>query len=195
MTTLLPHPFNIIVAREKNGGIGKNGKIPWRIRLDMAYFKHMTRDKKEDPKKMNCVIMGRKTFFSIPSKFRPLQGRLNVVLSRNPEETAKSLPPDVMVFSSLQNALDCISSNFVKIGLVENTFICGGEELYKEAIQHPQCHHVYVTEIQNEVEGCDTFFSENLVQENGFFLKTLGKRNQEGKYLFNFNVYYRPDKK
>ena len=75
-------PFQVVVAATKDEmGIGFEGGLPWRLPKDMAYFKAVTAQVSE-PGTRNAVIMGRKTWESIPSKFRPLPGRLNVVLSR-----------------------------------------------------------------------------------------------------------------
>lgn len=97
--TILPR-FSIIVASTLDNGIGCNGKLPWRIKRDMEWFKYLTthhisisNPNESDSNKIflddtssqneNVVIMGRKTWESIPSKFRPLPKRTNVVLSRN----------------------------------------------------------------------------------------------------------------
>ena len=72
--------ITIIVATERNGGIGFNNKIPWKLSNDMKMFKQITSTAM--PNKKNVVIMGRKTWESIPSKFRPLPSRFNVVVTR-----------------------------------------------------------------------------------------------------------------
>ncbi len=72
--------FSAILALTPNGGIGMGGKLPWKLPGDMAWFKRVTLAV-QDLSKRNAVIMGRKTWASIPSKFRPLPDRLNVVLS------------------------------------------------------------------------------------------------------------------
>merc|ERR550514_2288490 len=79
-------PVSVIVASTGRGGIGKDGGIPWRLKDDMAYFKRVTTNAPAG--KTNVVIMGRKTWDSIPAKFRPLAGRINVVLSRSAEAEA-----------------------------------------------------------------------------------------------------------
>jgi dihydrofolate reductase len=76
----MPLPVNIIVAATASGGIGKNGGLAWTLPADMAFFRATTMAV-TDSARQNAVIMGRKTWASIPAKFRPLKGRLNVVLS------------------------------------------------------------------------------------------------------------------
>ena len=75
--------FSLVVAATvPDFGIGFNGSIPWRIPEDLKFFKDTTTFTK-DNQKQNAVIMGRKTWESIPSKYRPLPSRLNIVLTRN----------------------------------------------------------------------------------------------------------------
>ena len=74
--------FNLIVAAcGKSLGIGLNGELPWKLKSEMKYFAEKT-SKTKDIDKINAVIMGRKTWESIPLKFRPLKNRFNVILSR-----------------------------------------------------------------------------------------------------------------
>jgi hypothetical protein len=90
-------PIIAIVACTRDGGIGKEGTLPWKLPGDMAYFKRVTLDTEDVPGARNAVIMGRKTWESIPNSFRPLPGRLNVVLSRNPKSI--NLPDGVVVWT------------------------------------------------------------------------------------------------
>jgi dihydrofolate reductase len=75
--------FHVVVAASENGGIGVNGQLPWRLKGDMAFFKALTSGTHGPPGR-RAVIMGRKTWESIPPSFRPLAGRTNVVLTRDP---------------------------------------------------------------------------------------------------------------
>jgi len=73
--------LTIIIAATKSNGIGQNGKLPWRLSKEMAYFARVTSNAPDG--RRNAVIMGRKTWESIPTNFRPLSKRLNVVVSHN----------------------------------------------------------------------------------------------------------------
>ena len=94
-------PISVVVAATRKGGIGKDGGLPWRIPADMAFFKQVTLAAAEG--RRNAVVMGRKTWESIPAKFRPLPGRLNVVLSRavSDPSSVSPYPEEVLVASSL----------------------------------------------------------------------------------------------
>lgn len=87
--TLLTHKmtqFALIVAATEELGIGILSNLPWRIPKDMAFFKHVTAhvpQALQKPNVQNAVIMGRVTWESIPPKFRPLDNRFNIVVSRN----------------------------------------------------------------------------------------------------------------
>jgi dihydrofolate reductase len=74
--------FDLVVATTKSLGIGKNGTMSWRLKDDLNYFRKVTTETK-DPAKKNVCIMGRKTYFSIPEKFRPLPNRHNIIISNN----------------------------------------------------------------------------------------------------------------
>jgi len=91
--------LNLMVAACEGGGIGKNGTLPWKIPSEMKYFTKMTKSTRDEGKR-NAVIMGRLTFESIPEKFRPLKGRLNVVLTGKDGFDPRS--DDVLVCKSLK---------------------------------------------------------------------------------------------
>ncbi len=157
--------FSIIAACDKNRGIGKNNDLPWRLRKDLAHFQEVTL-RTQDPSKQNVIMMGLNTWISLPENRRPLDGRLNVVLSRDVEkytyeeseieamfEDGKQKEP--VVFSSLDSAFDWIGER----DDIENVFIIGGGSLYAFTINHPECEKVYLTEIEQEFD-CDVFFPE-----------------------------------
>lgn len=153
--------MHIVVAACLNRGIGFNGTIPWFLKGDLKNFKKITDD--------GVVIMGRKTYFSIPSNKRPLSNRINIVLTKNKGNF--SFPQSVIVCSSLEEALDKAKL------LLREIYIIGGSALYKEAINHPEIENIYYTKVF-DVFDCDTFFPEipavfknimesNIHEENG----------------------------
>lgn len=148
--------FSIIVATDRNNGIGLNGNLPWpMIKEDMSFFRKLTTTP-ETPENQNAVIMGSKTYLSIPKKFRPLALRLNIVLTRQDSEAfrnAHEIPDSVIVVNSFDEALDCIESS----DDVDHTFVIGGSEVYAEAMRRPQCQSLYVTRILDPEYMCDTY--------------------------------------
>jgi dihydrofolate reductase len=142
--------FNIIVACTFKGGIGKDGKIPWKAPLDLKNFYKLTTMRPKD--KINILIMGRRTYQSIGNK--ALNDRFNIIISN-------TLEPDnnIIVANNFQSALD-ISYNQTN---VHNIFIIGGSEIYKEAMMHKDCENIYLTQIKQDIQ-CDTFFPIDLLK-------------------------------
>jgi dihydrofolate reductase len=127
--------FAVVVAADEQRGIGRAGAMPWRLPKEMAYFRTLTRE--AAPGLQNAVIMGRRTYESIPERFRPLAGRLNVSLSR----TAGYAPQGALPAASLDAALAQVASR----ADIDRIFVIGGGELYREAVVHPACARVYRT--------------------------------------------------
>ena len=125
----------VIVARARNGVIGRENTLPWRLRDDLQLFKQRT---------LGCpVIMGRKTWESLG---RPLPGRLNVVISRQADYTA----PGANVVASLAEAIAACEN-------AEKVFIIGGAQIYAQALDLAEV--LWITEVDADVEG-DTCFPE-----------------------------------
>ncbi|XP_032068480.1 dihydrofolate reductase [Thamnophis elegans] len=144
-----------IVAVSNNMGIGKDGKLPWPpLRNEYKHFQKMTMTTKEEGKQ-NVVIMGRKTWFSIPEKNRPLKNRINIVLSKE----LKDVPEGAHYLAkSLEEALDHLETPEMK-RKVDKVWIVGGSSIYKEAMERPIHHQLFVTRIMHDFES-DTFFPE-----------------------------------
>ena len=123
--------INIIVARSRNGVIGKDGKLPWYLPEDLKFFKEKTIG--------FPVIMGRKTWESIG---KPLKGRENIVLTKNPSYQVNN----AIKVSSLEEALTLFTGDI---------FIIGGATLYKQAL--PLANKVWITEIDKDFEGNAVF--------------------------------------
>ncbi len=127
--------ISMIVARSRNHVIGRDNQMPWKISADLQFFKRVTMG--------HPVIMGRKTWESIG---RPLPGRRNIVVSRNANYEAKGAD----LVGSLEEALKNLNE-------FERVFVIGGEQLFKQAFD--KADRLYITEIDLDIEGGDTFFA------------------------------------
>jgi dihydrofolate reductase len=131
-----------IVAMDEGRVIGKDGALPWHLPEDLAHFKAKTSG--------HFVLMGRKTWDSLPAKFRPLPGRVNIVLSRNP--AALSLPEGTYGVSSFSEALEIVRRS----GTTGQILWCiGGAELYAAAL--PVCDELHLTLVHGHHEGDAVF--------------------------------------
>lgn len=138
----------MIVAFSENFVIGTGNEIPWYIREDLEYFKKVTMDK--------IVIMGRKTYESIPEKYRPLMGRTTYLLTRDKNYTVDH--PDVRIFRDVPKAIFA-----ARIVAKDNEImIAGGAEIYKQALPHTD--KVYATVIHQDFKG-DAYFPKLLVED------------------------------
>ena len=168
--------FDIIVATDLNRGIGKNNQLPWRISTDLKYFRDLTTSTPVSDVK-NAVIMGRKTWESIPAGFRPLKNRVNVILSRNP---AYSLPQGVFKADSLDAAFTLLAR-----GPIDRVFVIGGAEIYAQAMQHERCGLLYLTEVRSRFD-CDTYLPD---YKGIFQLVSCSEVMMDSNLEFCFKVY------
>jgi dihydrofolate reductase len=167
--------FSIIVAFDEVQGIGKAGLLPWHLPADLKHFKEVTMASRGGSS--NAVIMGRKTWESIPDKFRPLPGRLNIVIT---SQEAYALPQGVLRASSLDNALEVVS-NKQDMNIMD-VFVIGGAQVFAEAIAHPLCKKIYLTRIYGRFD-CDVFFP---VIPLKFVEKDSSRKYQENEKTFSF---------
>jgi dihydrofolate reductase len=143
--------LHIILARAANGVIGIKGALPWRLPEDMAHFKRTT---------LGCpVIMGRKTWDSLPAKFRPLPGRLNVVVTRQPGWQAAG----AVRATSVAHAIEvCSVPDTTESGIQRDAgtgpatvpadaWVIGGAEIYAQTL--PLASTAVVTEIDADFDG------------------------------------------
>ncbi len=149
--------FTIVVAADAELGIGKAGALPWRLKEDMKHFRDLTTGNGK-----NLVIMGRKTWASIPEKFRPLPNRQNVVLSKTVDlyipgahtvavdqgQRTETVDAIKVTKGSLNEALDYDGGK---------AFVIGGGAVYAEAMDHPGCEEIIITRVGGTFD-CDTFF-------------------------------------
>lgn len=131
--------IHLIYARAANGVIGLNNTMPWHLPEDLAHFKQLTSG--------SPVVMGRKTWDSLPERFRPLPGRTNIVVTRNADWQAE----DVIRASSLEDALHIGAQHG------DTVWVMGGAQIYAQAL--PLADRVEVTVIHQDFEG-DAFAPE-----------------------------------
>ena len=127
--------IGLIVARSKNNVIGRDGRIPWKIKGEQKQFRELTTG--------HVVVMGRKSYEEIG---RPLPNRMNLVVSR----TANYAGENLMTVHSLQEAIEAAGD--------DDVYVAGGYGLFLEAI--PIVDKMYITEIDLEIEDGDVFFPE-----------------------------------
>lgn len=149
-----------IVAATKKGGIGKDQTTPWTNKDDMSHFRKISTETK-DPSKINAVIMGSKTFLSIPPKYRPLPKRFNVILSRKGTDIQIDKEKGI-----LMNDLTKSIKYLTTLDFIETIFICGGGEIYKQTLETTdfQLSKIHLTIINDDVE-CDTFINLEKMHE------------------------------
>lgn len=168
--------FSVIVAADEARGIGRAGDLPWKLPGDMAYYKRTTT---AAPEGQNAVIMGRKTFESIPPKFRPLKQRLNIVVTRNAGFEVQG----AVRAGSLQQALALASAR----DDIAKIFVIGGGELYREALTHPECVEVLLTRVHARFD-CDTYLPPF---EQDFHKTHSDGPHKDGEVAYTFETYER----
>ncbi len=170
---------SLIVAVAENNVIGKNNALPWHLPADMKYFRDTTMG--------HCVIMGRKNYDSIPLKYRPLEGRTNIVVTRQKDFKAEGC----IVANSLEEAI-----GEAKKKNESELFIIGGADIFKQSID--TADKIYYTKIYHSFEG-DVYFpaidlpTEASVQAGlnrwKLTMKTDMQPDEKNKFPFSFCVY------
>lgn len=170
--------FDLVIACDAQGGMGKNNDLPWKIPGDIEHFRILTSQSTSADLK-NAVIMGRRTWQSLPAKFRPLPNRINVVLTRDHDYV---VPEGVLVCSSLDEALEKLAQQ-----KVDRVFVIGGAEVLRKAMQHPRCGLLYLTEIQQSFD-CDVFLPDH---KELFQLQSGSSVKHENGIDYSINIYSR----
>ncbi len=166
--------FTVIAAADDAGGIGRAGGLPWRLKADMEFFRRLTTG---PGGAANAVILGRRTWDSLPPRFRPLPERRNVVISRQPAAAF----PGAQRAQSFSEALALARAGGGEV------FVIGGAEVYAAALAHPECGRILLTRVAG-THDCDVFFP-------GFSaLRALeqGEEQQEGGLRFRFCAFASP---
>lgn len=137
--------ISIIAAIGENRELGKNGKLLWHISEDLKRFKKLTDG--------HIVIMGRKTYDSIPLKWRPLSNRANIVITRNENYKAEG----VIIVHSVEDALKEAQNEKIQKKYPGEIFIIGGGQIYEQGIKYAD--KLYLTVVKGKYEA-DVFFPE-----------------------------------
>ena len=156
--------LSMIVAHANNRVIGKNNAMPWHLPADLAYFKKTTVGKP--------IVMGRKTYESIG---RPLPGRQNIVISRDPNYQV----PGVDVVSSVDDALALVEN-------VDEVMVIGGGAIYQHCLAAAQ--RLYITHIDVDIDG-DTYFPEYDLNVWKKVSSELRVSDEKNPYELDFSVY------
>lgn len=163
--------ISLIVAVSENNVIGKNNALPWHLPADMKHFRDTTMG--------HCVIMGRKNYDSIPLKYRPLEGRTNIVVTRQKDFKAEGC----IVVNSLEDALkEAMNKNETEV------FIIGGADIYRQTINIAD--KIYYTKIHHSFDG-DAFFPKMDSNRWKLTMQTDMKPDEKNKFPFSFCVYER----
>lgn len=159
-----------IAAVAENGIIGHQGDLPWSLPDDMAWFQRHTRG--------HHVITGRKNYESIPPKYRPLKGRVNIVVTRNTAYNA----PGAVVAHSLDAALAIARSAGAK-----EVFVIGGGEIYHQAFERGVVTRLYLTRVHAHIPG-DTPFPEIVPAQWQELSRQLHKEDERHAHAFSFII-------
>lgn len=158
----------IIVAMDRERGIGKNNDLMWHLPSDMKFFKDTTAG--------HIVVMGRKNYDSIPERFRPLPNRENVVLTRNKDFVAEGCS----VFHSLESCLEEYKNETDR-----TVFIIGGGEIYRQALDLNCVDEMFITHV-DKVYDAETFFHE--IQDLDWEVNELIKYDKDEKHEAAFRI-------
>lgn len=167
----------LIVAFDNKYGISKEGIIPWDCPQDRNFFSSVTKN--------HICIMGKNTWKSLPDRARGLKDRINIVVSST--MTIEELNIDnktnsvIRLAKNLDQALQLCDLN-------KKIFICGGKQLYQEALSKHTFNHIYITEIDHNYQ-CDNYFSHELLQINKFSYGT-SRVDNFNSIKITFKEYY-----
>lgn len=171
--------FSIILAIDSKNGIGKSNNLPWYIPNDLKHFRNITTYTKWCYQK-NVVIMGRKTWDSIPNIYKPLNNRINIIISN----TITNNNNNYFVVKSLDRAFE-LTKDFHDVYKI---FIIGGKSLYTETFNNPYCQEIYLTRVFFDF-NCNTII-DNFNLDN-FDLIESSDKLQNNNYFYQFETYKR----
>jgi len=161
--------LSIIVASSLDYGIGYDNKLCWNIPDELKFFRNTTLNRLHN-NTMNCIIMGKNTWYSLPKA--PLKDRINVIISFNDYEKIKKEidgMEHVYIFKTIEDALNYIDND----DIIENCFIIGGAQIYNTFLEKYIKHikNIYWSIIYDKKYVCDKFIASNIIYNNFSFDK------------------------
>ena len=157
----------LIVAMDRNNGIGKNNDLMWHLPADMKFFKESTSGQ--------IVIMGRKNYESIPESYRPLPNRLNIVITRQENVQYDGCE----VYNDLNLCIEDYRSDDRK------TFVIGGGEIYKLALELDLIDEMLITHVHADYDA-DTFFPT--IDESSWNIQKIAQHQKDEKNEASFTI-------
>ncbi len=158
--------ISAVVAIAQNNAIGRGGDLMWRLPNDMQRFKEITMG--------HHVLMGRKTYESIPPKFRPLPGRANIIVSRQPGYIAEGCKVVATVEEGIRFAAD---------NGEDELMVIGGGEIYKQVFELTDC--IYLTKVQQPFYDADAFYPE--IKESDWHVRSLEHHPVDAKHAYAYD--------
>lgn len=170
--------FKIIACVNKKGVIGKNGNLIYHISSDMKNFARMTTN--------NVVIMGRKTFESLPNG-KPLKNRINIILTSNKEYSVEA-SDNVYIVHSVEDAVDLCKAFFPD----KEWFVIGGEKVYKAFFENNLISEMRLTVVDDDADG-DTILPTHNEALWRVYFETSPQRDEKCEHVFKYKILKKVD--
>ncbi|XP_010881677.2 dihydrofolate reductase [Esox lucius] len=182
-------PLRVIAAACSNMGLGKNGKMPWQLPTEFKFFLDTT-TKVSEPGKVNLMVWGKGCWFSNPeSLFSLMPNVQHVVLS----STLRTVPKHAHFLCQDFDSSVNLASLPPLCELVETVWVVGGPRVYQEALMHPGCDLIYLTDIMADFD-CDVFFppfDRNIFRKQERFPGVPNTIQEDNEVQFKFQVFKR----
>ncbi|CAJ1057136.1 dihydrofolate reductase isoform X1 [Xyrichtys novacula] len=179
-------PVRLIAAACRGMGIGKDGKLPWHLPSEFQYFLN-TITQVSKPGKMNLLVWGKLCWYSNPETMFPVANNLHVVLSK----TLNTVPDHAHFLCQNFETAILLAVRPPLADLIETIWVVGGTQVYKEALKHPWCDLIYLTDVMADFD-CDVFFPEfdrRLFKEQERFPGVPSKIQEENGIKYRFQVF------
>ncbi|KAG9335191.1 hypothetical protein JZ751_005540 [Albula glossodonta] len=183
-----PKPIRLIAAACSNMGIGKDAQVPWNLPKEFQFFLD-TISAVSIPGRKNLLVWGKDTWFSNPEGMLPVPNTIHVVLSQK----LSSVPEHAHYLCRDFGSVVKLASTRPLSELIETIWIGGGMAVYREALEHPWCDLVYLTDVMAEFD-CDTFFppfDRNVYKLQDKFPGVPHEIQEENRIRYKFQVFKR----